>query len=912
MYDGTIKKVQDIQVGELLMGDDSTPRSVLSLATGEDEIYKINNYTVNSEHILCLKNENDEIVEIPVNEYLKLSDCERFKLKGYRVSILFKEQDLLDHPYNFGLVIKINASNGIPLEYKSSSIIQRHKLLNGIMHRYGTKLSDKSIILTFENDNLRNDIIYIARSLGYKCIYDKMIIILKKNQNLVYDFNIVSLGRDKYYGFTLDGNSRYVLGDFTVTHNTATAINIYNVLFNYSPRWNVFILIKASLKNDPWLKDLKSWLQSKDKDDRMANIHFIHYDAYNADKAFIEAMKKSDATKKNLYIIDEAHNFIKNVYNNIVGGIGKKAHVIYESIINDKKENDNTRVILLTGTPAVNTPYELALIFNLLRPDIFPKTETKFNEYYIIKQGDNITLNPDNKNVFQRRILGLVSYYIGADPQLFASQKLIMKFLPMDKYQQRVYDYFENIEETIEKKRAMTRSSQKVYNTYTRQASNFVFPILGNEINGENRPRPGKFNLSLNDIDLIARGKQNKLMQSKEEMKLKKEGLNMYITVMNEYVNQLKLFFDKIYNEDKSTGKTIEKDIEIYQTQYKKKYLEFWEGHKDKSKLLTTLHECSCKMTAIPFYIMRSKGPVVIFSNYVKIEGLEILKIYLKYFGYSNYLDENNKTAYKFTEFHGDIEKEQRSKNLQTINLPDNKTGSIIRIILISPAGSEGINLRNIRQVHILDPYWNEVRIKQLIGRAVRMCSHADLPIEERTVDIFRYHAIRAKGDKITTDQNIQQLAFEKENLIDTFLQTIREGAVDCELFKNQNMFEKSYECFKFEEKSLFDKFIGPAYKISHNDEIRYDKKIDNGTNSKNAIKKQIKVVKIKAIKQTDDKKYEPPEFYWYCEESGTVYDFEFDYPIGKILNDNGLPHKIDEDTYIIEDLIPIPILTRV
>ena len=181
---------------------------------------------------------------------------------------------------------------------------------------------------------------------------------------------------------------------------TASAINIYNILYNYTPQINVFILIKAALHDEPWLAELKKWISSTDKEDRMKNIKFIHYDAPNADKTFLNAIKEVDVLKKNLYIIDETHYFINNVYNNIVSGYGKRAHIIYEHIISEKKENRQTRVILLSGTPIVNNPYEIALTFNLLRPDTFPKTETKFNEIYI---SQNI-LNPENKNMFQRRI----------------------------------------------------------------------------------------------------------------------------------------------------------------------------------------------------------------------------------------------------------------------------------------------------------------------------------------------------------------------------------------------------------------------------------------------------------------------------------------------------------------------------
>lgn len=684
---------------------------------------------------------------------------------------------------------------------------------------------------------------------------------------------------------------------------TVTAINIYNMLYNYTPLWNIFVLIKASLKDDPWMKDLKKWISKNDREDRMNNIQFVNYDAPNADKVFLEKLKTADANKKNMYIIDEAHNFIKNVYNNIVSGFGRRAFTIYDYIVNEKRENDYTRVVLLSGTPAVNTPYELALIFNLLRPDTFPKNETQFNDIYITRKSGKMILNPDNKNLFQRRILGLVSYYIGADPQLFASKNIIKKFLPMSEYQERVYSYFEKIEEQLEKKRMMSNSQQTVYSSYTRQACNFVFPNLGDELNGENRPRPSKFNLNLGEAKVVAEGKSKKLMDLEKQTEKKKQAIKLYLAEIDKYLKAFDDYLSKLHQEDVKGGYTIKNDMEVFKTKYKLKFRSFWKEGK-KSKLLTAMYESSCKMTAIPFYLLRSTGPVIIYSNYVKMEGLELMKIYLKYFGYGLYGDNSSENYMRYVEFHGDIDKEVRRKNLQAFNTPENVDGKIIKIIMISPAGSEGINLQNVRQVHILEPYWNEVRIKQLIGRAVRMCSHRLLPIKDRNVEIFRYHAVKAdETKKVTTDVKIANLADEKDNLIDTFLQTIREVAVDCELFKNHNMADGEYECFRFEEGAMFDKFIGPAYK----EDLYYDQRINNGSNSNTSVKKKIKVYKINGVIKKDDKGYSEPKQYWYNPDTGVVYDFELDYPIGKITS--GDKHK---DHYIIDEVIPIPVLSRV
>jgi superfamily II DNA or RNA helicase len=701
---------------------------------------------------------------------------------------------------------------------------------------------------------------------------------------------------------------------------TATAINVYNILFNYTPNWNVFILIKASLKNQPWLSDLKTWLNKDQYETRWNNIKFIHYDAPNADRDFLNKINESDSTKKNLYIIDEVHNFITNVYNNIINKAGKRAQIIYDYLIQEKKEYNDTRIILISATPAVNTPYELALIFNLLRYNTFPTSEVKFKEIYITNNANIETLNIESKNMFQRRIMGLVSYYKGSTSDLYARKNIIQKNLIMSDYQLQVYKYYEDIEKKLESSK--TNFSKKgIYKAYTRQASNFVFPIV-DDISGESRPRPSKFKLTEKQIEILMLDKSRDDID-KETM----EKYQLYLNIMNKYIKIFDKWLELKAYEDKNQKLSLEEDINIFKINYKYKFNEFWENYKNKSNLLKAMYDCSCKMTAILFYSMRSDGPVLVYSNYVKMEGLEIFKIYLKYFNYSLYGDTNNINNLYYTEFTGNIDKNTRNRNLYTFNNKKNKDGSLIRIILISPTGAEGISLRNIRQVHIMEPYWNEIRIQQLIGRAIRQCSHRDIPINERFVDIYRYNATTITNIQ-TTDQIIQELALEKYNLIETFLLSIKEVAIDCELFKEHNMIDDEYQCFKFNEKSYFDKFISPAYK----EDIYFDKKLDNGSGSINSITKKIKVLKIKicyilnnSITNTQssstaqlenhsfsDYKYSLPLDAWYNPDTCIVYDFELKYPIGKIKIENDLPVKINKQTYIVDNIIIIPTIRKI
>src|SRR5208337_1800833 len=136
MYDGTVKMVQNVLVGELLMGDDSTPRRVLSLSHGFDEMFDVvpvkgDSYRVNSRHILSLKftkgigtkgtyanNQKSQVpqyrklgikvapaasVDIPLGDYLGLSKTQKHILKGYRVGVEFSWQPIFIDPYFFGL-----------------------------------------------------------------------------------------------------------------------------------------------------------------------------------------------------------------------------------------------------------------------------------------------------------------------------------------------------------------------------------------------------------------------------------------------------------------------------------------------------------------------------------------------------------------------------------------------------------------------------------------------------------------------------------------------------------------------------------------------------------------------------------------------------------------------------------------
>ena len=718
----------------------------------------------------------------------------------------------------------------------------------------------------------------------------------------------------KYMDYVSNNNSLLMFHEVG-TGKTASAVFFLNMMFNSNPDLNIFILIKAGLYNT-WINEFDKWFSKQNKEQRMENVHFINFDSPYSAAAFDTAKKKSDTSKKNVYIIDECQLFINRVLGNIRGAKYTSLK-IYESILNEKRENDLTKIICMSATPAINEPFELALLFNLLRPGTFPHQENLFTKYFIDKSSGVQILNYRMKNLFQRRIIGLVSFYKPEGQRgIYALKTVIHEDVMMSEFQTEKYKYFEKIENDMNRRGKGNKTFKSTtYRSYVRQSSNFVFPDIDQTVNSENRPRPSKF--KINDKELA------KIMEGKDKDITTQE--NAYMEVLLLFERTFEEYMDDIYSKDLKTNKNITTDIESFKNY--EKFEDYVLNEKNKSNLMNEMIKCSCKYSCAIFNIYKSKGPVIIYMNYIVLEGIHVFKIYLKYFGFKNYTDKKSKDFLRYAQFTGEAKTPERKEALKLEQLEENVHGKNIKLIFFSSAGAEGISMFHIRQVHILEPFWNEARIEQVIGRGIRFCSHKYLPLDERKVDVYRYRSIKNNVEKKkeiinkeikettvviedsyllkTVDYDIERVSRNKNNVLQSFYDAMKEIAVDCELFKNHNMGNKKYNCFKFTESSLFEKNIGPAYKES----IEEDIKINNGSNSTNSITIKKKVIKIKGIIEGQ----EDYQYYWYNPEQNynTVYDLELHYVIGKVKHDeNGIPVKLDINTYII-DAIEIPSLTK-
>ena len=218
-----------------------------------------------------------------------------------------------------------------------------------------------------------------------------------------------------------------------------------------------------------------------------------------------------------------------------------------------------------------------------------------------------------------------------------------------------------------------------------------------------------------------------------------------------------------------------------------------------------------------------TKGKHLIYSNFESDYGIKTIKRILDTMDYEEFIYSGEKNIddlkphiprYTYYTGSGDTVK-VRNDNIRFFNDPKNVRGDYIKILFITQAGAEGINLKAVRQVHILEPYWNYVRIDQVLGRAIRKESHIDLPVHMRNVDKFIYLTtypegltlqdifdnIKKKQVETWTDfseiENITELQSDKNKHLYKALDTILrnnisewENTVDVKIF---NIMEKKY-----------------------------------------------------------------------------------------------------------------------
>jgi hypothetical protein len=220
----------------------------------------------------------------------------------------------------------------------------------------------------------------------------------------------------------------------------------------------------------------------------------------------------------------------------------------------------------------------------------------------------------------------------------------------------------------------------------------------------------------------------------------------------------------------------------------------------------------SSKIASICDQLERARGVVLIYSEYIG-GGAVPIALALEEMGFSRYdaqvgslfksapapqrfIQEDGSVkkrfAAKYAMFTGDKQLSPDNRAELEALTTDNERGQRIKVVIISKAGSEGIDFKNVRQVHIMEPWYNMNRIEQIVGRAVRNCSHSELPFVERNVQLFLYGTLlSAHPDVEAADLYVYRLAETKAAQIGQVSRILKENAVDCLLNIDQTKFSQ-------------------------------------------------------------------------------------------------------------------------
>lgn len=665
---------------------------------------------------------------------------------------------------------------------------------------------------------------------------------------------------------------------------------------------------------------------------------FLAYNGMNKSKLAALELQAVSKGKNNPFtnsvvVIDEAHNFVSRIVNKL-----KQPKSISMKLYDYLMDAENCKIVFLTGTPIINYPNEIAILFNMLRGYIktyyfttvqkVDKEKIKnilkayssidYVNYNVNKKQLIITRNPfnfvnrrskqvyagvsknpkakdteevfikkiiallkknniqtdkntlviqkhtalpdnlitfnnqfvnlesgdlKNENLFKKRILGLTSYFRSAQesllPEYNSAKDMKIVELPMSDYQLKIYELGRQAERSENRNKpkkgddGLYKDVASTYRIASRVFCNFVFP---KEIE---RPAPDN---NKKFLEIVKTSKKNNVDEDdidNASVKDKLNNLDGRFTNDDKEQMEEKTVSDHTYKERIKLAIQKLKDGVIDENTQKRKL--FLKGENLK-ELSPKFYNILSKLQDPDYY-----GLHLLYSQFRTMEGIGIFKATLELNGYTQFkikkdnnglwrlnIRRENLPKQKFCLYTGEESAEEKEiiRNIFNSNWdkipislktelnkisPHNYHGEIIQLIMITSSGAEGITLENVRFVHILEPYWHPVRSEQVIGRAVRICSHKNLDKKYRNVKVFQYimrltdHQINGnpnskdpkkrepqitgdmrKNDRskynpseiFTTDQALHEISNRKETINKNILMAIKESAFDCALHK--------------------------------------------------------------------------------------------------------------------------------
>jgi hypothetical protein len=698
----------------------------------------------------------------------------------------------------------------------------REKRLEQMTSGYTKNIFDNSVVIIDEAHN------FISRIVN-KLKKEKPIPETKRGEKERFPLNLAV----KLYEMLLSANNaRIILLSGTPIINYPNEFGIlFNILRGYIKTWKFPLVINTNNKIDR-----QSLLQM------LIGEKTLDYLDYSPSSKIL-TITRNPFGFKNKIKKESGYQGVSNNKKNLSG----ETEFDLEFISDDDFERKIISILKRNDIDVI--PDGIEIKYRKALPDSFDEFVSRY-----VDENERKLKNSDS---LKRRILGLSSYFRSAQESLLPkfNKQLGVDYhivrVPMSDTQFKIYEAARVEERKLEKKKPKQSMAEdyedksSTYRIFSRLFCNFIIPdrpipIRKKKSGDKNEDeKQDKQDIVEGETDMISALKQGKKVESKQDLEDEREGEIEGDEVLEDiggttYMERLQ---NKIKDmEEHSNDFFTPEALQIYSP----KFLHILENILD------------------PEY----QGLHLLYSQFRTAEGIGLFTLVLNKNGFTKFkikknnlglweidipeVDEGKPTYALYTGTETVEEKEivRKIYNGEWDDIPDsigsvlkskyrnNNMGEVIKVFMITSSGSEGINLRNTRYVHLMDPYWHPVRAEQVIGRARRICSHKDLPVALQTVEVFVYLMIfteaQLKSDEaielkrkdlsksipkvpLTSDQYLFEISEIKANLTNQLTESIKQSAFDCYIYSNG-------KCVNFGDPSI-DKFsYVPDYAEQQND----------------------------------------------------------------------------------------------
>jgi len=523
---------------------------------------------------------------------------------------------------------------------------------------------------------------------------------------------------------------------------------------------DLYIKLAQLLRDTRDTRD-KEKAQTKIKKLIKSRYRLFTYDSF---ASFIETeyIQKNRIVKDKVIIVDEAHNIRTMASGNgntndttLTGATVSGEKRVYTALTTTLEKGVNNRLVLLSATPMYNKPEDIYDLLYLLLLNDKRTIPQPFPSFF----NDKGVINPKAVGIIRQLAGNYISYLKGKNPFTFAL-KLSPKYSPNIKFLTNEFDKDSNgkkIQPQYKNWLSKVEEGIVISKLGSKQSEYISRHIENDDNNVFNNLQP----MNIVYQDCVGEKGFNTFYTRHSDNKG-----SLYVKYNRNYVNAM-------YPDEEHLGK------------YSGKFLNI------------------CNI------LKNTKGVVVIYSGYIW-SGIIPMACALEHMGFqregTNNIIQNpeiipDAPKYGFARHpkycilssdNSDVMGSSSIDNLlKIINSPKNIDGSQIKVILITPVAGEGLSFFNIREMHLLEPWFHFNRVTQIIGRGIRNCRHQHLPLEERNVTVFM-HASYDNDKQETTDIHAFRIAANKMIQSDAVEKLIRDNAVDCTLMKNINYFPKS------------------------------------------------------------------------------------------------------------------------